>query len=169
MMNFALIHRMSKVVLSMSISLLCLLVGIANILNFNANYQFVQHALTINSMFDANAIEYRTVTNPTFHLISYVVIIIAELLAGTFGLIGGIVMAKNINKAGFSQGQIFFLFGGTVATALWYLGFAVNGGEWFSMWANQWNGQIKAYTFATFILVSMIYVLIPTPEEKECA
>ncbi|QUM90477.1 DUF2165 domain-containing protein [Moritella sp. 36] len=169
MMNLALVHRISKVIISMSISLLCLLVGIDNMLDFNANYQFVQHALMMDSMFDANAVEYRTVTNPTFHLISYVVIIIAELLAGIFGLIGGIVMAKNINKAEFSQGQACFLFGGSVAIALWYLGFAVNGGEWFSTWANQWNGQIKAYTFATFILVSMIYVLIPTPEEKECA
>jgi len=150
----------------MSIRLLCFLVAIANILNFNANYQFVQHTLTMNSMFNASAVEYRTIINPTSHLISYVVIIIAELLAGTFGLIGGIIMAKNINKEDFSQGQVFFLFGGTIATALWYLGFAVNGGEWFSMWANQWNGQIKAYTFATFILVSMIYVLIPTPEKK---
>ncbi|CAM3156065.1 DUF2165 family protein [Moritella viscosa] len=169
MMNLALVHRITKIILSISISLFFLFVGIDNLLNFNANYQFVQHVLAMNSMqlwFDASTLEYRTVTNPTIQLISYTIIIFAELLAGIFGLIGSIIMVKNINKADFSQGQACFLFGGSVAIALWYLGFAVIDGEWFSMWANQWNGQMKAYTFATSILVSMIYVLIPTPEEK---
>jgi len=169
MMNLALVHRITKIILSISISLFFLFVGIDNLLNFNANYQFVQHVLAMNSMqlwFDASTLEYRTVTNPTIQLISYTIIIFAELLAGIFGLIGSIIMVKNINKADFSQGQAYFLFGGSVAIALWYLGFAVIDGEWFSMWANQWNGQMKAYTFATSILVSMIYVLIPTPEEK---
>ena len=169
MMNTALVHRISKIILSMSISLFFLLIGIDNLLNFNANYKFVQHVLAMNSVqpwFDASTLEYRTVTNPTIQLISYTSIIFAELLAGIFGLIGSIVMAKNINHIGFSQGQACFLFGGSVAIALWHLGFAVIGGEWLSMGENQWNGQMKAYTFATFILVSMIYVLIPTPEEK---
>ncbi|QUM78489.1 DUF2165 domain-containing protein [Moritella sp. 24] len=168
-MNLTLSHRISKVTLSTSISIFCLLVGSDNLINFNANYQFVQHVLSMDAMepwFDASAFEYRVITNPTFHLISYYVIIFAELLAGTLGLIGSVLMAKHINNPRFSQGQAFFLLGGTVAISLWYLGFAVIGGEWFSMWANQWNGQMKAYTFATFILISMIYVLVPTPEEK---
>lgn len=169
MLSLALSHRISKVTLTISISFFCLLVGIDNLFNFNANYQFVQHVLSMSTMqpwFDATAVEYRAITNPTIHLISYLMIIFAELLAGTLGLIGSILMMKNINNALFSQGQALFLLGGAVAIAIWYLGFAVIGGEWFSMWANQTNGQMKAYAFATFILVAMIYVLVPTPEEK---
>jgi len=168
-MNIILSHRISKVALSFSISLFCLLVGIDNIVNFNANYQFVQHVLSMDAIqpwFDASAFEYRAITTPTFHLISYIIIIIVEILAGTLGLIGSVVMAKNIKKTRFNQGQALFLLGGTIAIMLWYLGFAVIGGEWFSMWANKWNGQMKAYTFSTFILISMIYVIIPTPKEE---
>ena len=70
MMNLALVHRITKIILSISISLFFLFVGIDNLLNFNANYQFVQHVLAMNSMqlwFDASTLEYRTVQTPPFN------------------------------------------------------------------------------------------------------
>ncbi|MFZ4171004.1 DUF2165 family protein [Enterobacter ludwigii] len=33
------------------------------------------------------------------------------------------------------------------AVLVWYTGFAVTGGEYLAMWANQWNDQANIYTF----------------------
>jgi len=71
------------------------------------------------------------------------------------------LMFTSINKPRFVKGQVTYMVGATFAILLWYLGFAVVGGEYFAMWANKMNGQNKAYTFATFILITAIYVALP--------
>jgi len=50
--------------------------------------------------------------------------------------------------------------GSLIAIIIWYLGFAIIGGEYFSMWANKYNGQDKAYMFVSIILLSTIVVIL---------
>lgn len=62
-------------------------------------------------------------------------------------------------------GKAFFIIAAMVGLLLWYLGFSVIGGEYFSMWANKFDGLHQSYTFSTFILLTTIFV--QTPEVKE--
>jgi predicted small integral membrane protein len=160
--------RVSKGLLASSIGFMCLLVSFDNIIDFNSNYQFVQHVLSMDTMkqyFQGGVLLERAIINPSFHLIAYWLIIIGEGLSGLLAFSGGLLMILGINDGQkFLKGRLLYILGGTIALMVWYFGFAVIGGEWFSMWANKWNGQSKAYTFATFILISMIYV---QQQEKE--
>ena len=162
MLNTTGVIRLSKSLLACSVGLMCLLVSIDNILDFNSNFQFVQHVLsmdTMKSFFHGGVLLDRAITDPQYHLFGYWMIIISEGAAGIISLLGGSMMLIGLMKSErFNQGKVLYILGATVALMVWYLGFAVIGGEYFSMWANQWNGQPKAYTFALFVLMSLIYI-----------
>ena len=146
------------------VSWFCLLVGFNNIVDYETNKQFVEHVLAMDTMkpyFKGDELKERAITDPAFVTTSYWLIILGELSAGLFGLYGGLVMLAQHENKKFEHGQSLYVVGGTLALTIWYLGFAVIGAEWFQMWANEWDGQMKAYTFALFILVSMVYVVMP--------
>jgi len=165
--NFCLvsIQRLSKAAIAFAVGFFCLLVGYDNIIDFDTNYQFVHSVLSMDQMepfFSANAtLEARAIDNPTIYLVAYWLIIIGEIITGLVCLSGSIYMFASINKKRFINGQVIYLVGATFAVLLWYFGFGVIGGEYFSMWANKMNGQMKAYTFAMFILITAIYVYMP--------
>ena len=108
----------------------------------------------------------RAITSPTLHAIFYAIIIAVEFLSGLLCILGAVFMFLNRAQTAFSTGQAFYVSGATIALSLWYFGFAVIGAEWFSMWANNWNGQMKAYSFSMFIILTLIYILILTPNQE---
>ncbi len=170
-MSISRLHRLSKALIGGSIAVFCLLVGYNNIIDFNTNFHFVQHVLSMDAMqpwFDGKALLKRAITSYEIQFFLYCLIIISEICSGLFLVIGAAFMLKGsgtgYSTGGFSRGQALFLIGGTLAILTWYFGFAVIGAEWFQMWASTWNGQMKAYTFASFILITMIYTIIPSPQ-----
>ncbi len=167
MLSLRIAHKASKGALGMMVGIFCFLVGYNNIIDFNTNFQFVQHVLSMDAMepwFNGENLNGRAITNDSFMYIGYWGIILGELTAGVLCIVGAFFMLRNICNEKFELGQALFITGGTIAALVWYFGFAVIGAEWFQMWASQWNGQMKAYTFAMFILVTMIYVIVPTPK-----
>ena len=160
-MRLSLILDISKAMVAMYVGLFCVLVGYNNIVDYNTNLQFVEHVMAMDQMQSFfNGGRERAITSPALHIFFYNLIITVELLAGVLCVIGAAIMFCKRESVGFSQGQAFYVLGVTIALGLWYFCFAVVGAEWFSMWASHWNGQIKAYTFAIFILLTLIYVLM---------
>lgn len=163
--NLISVQQLTKAAIAFSVGFFCLLVGYDNIIDFNTNYEFVNAVLSMDQMepfFSGNqVILARAITNPEIHLMAYWLIICGELITGAVCMVGALIMLFSINKPRFVTGQVTYLVGATFAILLWYLGFAVIGGEYFAMWANKMNGQAKAYTFATFILITAIYVALP--------
>ena len=123
-MRLTLILDISKAIVAMYVGLFCLLVGYNNLIDYNTNFQFVEHVMAMDEMksFFKGGYE-RAITSPVLHTVFYHLIIALEFLAGAFCVIGA---------------------------------------EWFSMWVNHWNGQIKSYTFAIFIILTLIYILMPS-------
>lgn len=163
--NVVSVQQLTKAAIAFAVGFFCLLVGYDNIVDFNTNYQFVDAVLSMDQMepffSGSKDIEARAIKNTDVHLVAYWIIIIGELITGSVCMIGALIMAASLNKPRFIKGQVTYLVGATFAILLWYLGFGVIGGEYFSMWANKMNGQMKAYTFATFILITAIYVAMP--------
>ncbi|WP_392566818.1 DUF2165 domain-containing protein [Utexia brackfieldae] len=158
-------QQLLKATVALMVGFFCLIVGYDNIIDFQTNYGFVNSVLSMNTMepffSGSTAITSRAIESPTLHLAGYWLIIIGELVAGTVCMIGSLTMFASIKKARFVNGQVIYLAGAVIAVLIWYFGFAVIGGEYFSMWANKMNGQAKAYTFATFILLTAIFVAMP--------
>ena len=157
------VNRVSKGIVAICVGIFGLLVSTGNIIDFETNYQFVKHVLSMDDFQPwfqgAEIIGWRAITSPQLHFIFYSLIILGELLTGVFALAGGVLMITN--KKSLNFGKALFFVGGTIGILVWYLGFSVVGAEWFSMWASKWNAQMKAYAFSTFILLAMIYTATP--------
>ncbi|MGV3278021.1 DUF2165 family protein [Rickettsiales bacterium LUAb2] len=166
-MYFLQAQILSKSILAFFLACFGLIVGIDNIIDYNTNYQFVYHVLRMDSMetFFSNspALVARAIHSTVIYKIFYALIILGELITGLLFLAGSVLLFINIfnnNTKFIIMGKICCIFGGITAIAIWYFGFAVVGGEYFSMWANTFTGQMKAYTFVTFILIALIYISI---------
>lgn len=157
-------QQMFKSLLALSIALLGLLVASGNVLDYGSNWQFVQHVLSMDSMepwFNGQALQGRAITSVPLQKAAYTLIILGEFIFGLLCAWGGVLMLYGTFTARperFTRGKAVFTLGCIPALLVWYTGFAVIGGEYFAMWANQWNGQMKAYTFIGFILLSLMYI-----------
>lgn len=154
-----------KAILALSIGLFGLIVGYTNIVDYDSNWQFVSHVLAMDSFesfFDSTSIQDRAITNESVQRAFYTMIIAGELVTGALFAIGGALLAMSAVRGGDATvGKIAVVGGAVVAILIWYTGFAVIGSEWFAMWASTWDGQMKAYTFAGFILLAVLYITQP--------
>jgi len=159
------VERGLKAILALSIGLFGIIVGWTNIVDYQSNWQFVQHVLAMDSFeswFDGSAIAHRAITSEPLQRAFYALIIAGELVAGALFMVGGLALAVSaFGGMPSATGKCFAVAGAAVAVLVWYTGFAVIGGEWFAMWASTWDGQTKAYTFATFILLAVLYITRP--------
>ena len=161
------ISLLTKAGLIFSIGLFGLLVAWTNVTAYAINFQFVQHVLSMDALAawaQVDALTDRAITSPAIHEWAYVSIIVAEFVVGLLCSVGAVLLLI----ATFSGqthhvaiGKAFALAGCGIGIAVWYLGFAVIGAEYFSMWASDWNGQATAYSFSAILLLSMIYVAQP--------
>lgn len=154
--------RLAKVILVLSASLFCLIVGYNNIVDYGSNFMFVQHVLSMDTTFPDNAVRaYRAVVDPRLHHLAYAAIIATELLLGLALLAGGLRMLWALRSPGgeFNRAKGLALLGLAGAVAFWFVAFLVVGGEWFQMWQSAtWNGQEAAFRFVGSIGVIMIFV-----------
>ncbi|MGE7022463.1 DUF2165 family protein [Solibacillus cecembensis] len=139
--------RLLKTVVLLLAGLFGLFVFAGNLMDYNSNYEFVLHVLSMDTTFEGNALMWRAIESPILYTIAYWGLIIAE---GTFSLlafIGVYHMLKNIRATGrqFNQAKSFGFYAFMLGFAIWYLGFIVIGSEWFAMWQSQiWNGKETA-------------------------
>lgn len=161
------VSLLTKAGLVLSIGLFGLLVAWTNVTAYTINFQFVQHVLSMDALASwaqVDALTQRAITDPATHQFAYAAIILAEFVVGLLCSVGGLLFLITV----FSQsdrhlaiGKAFALAGCGIGLAVWYLGFAVIGAEYFAMWASDWNGQTTAYSFSAILLLSMIYVAQP--------
>jgi len=161
------ISLLTKAGLIFSIGLFGLLVAWTNVTAYTINFQFVQHVLSMDALADwaqVDALTDRAITHPAIHEWAYAGIILAELVVGLLCSVGAVVLliaTFSGHDRHVAIGKAFALAGCGIGIAVWYLGFAVIGAEYFSMWASDWNGQATAYSFSAILLLSMIYVAQP--------
>jgi len=155
------IVRLSKVLLVLLIGLFALLVGLDNIIDYGANFSFVQHVLSMDTTFPDNPLKWRAITSPTLHRAAYVLIIVFELLTGVLCIVGAarLWMVRKAPAAHFNTSKHVAMSGLVCGFSLWFFGFMVVGGEWFSMWQSEtWNGQQAAFRFIACLGIVLIFL-----------
>ncbi|AXE32791.1 DUF2165 domain-containing protein [Chromobacterium phragmitis] len=156
------IQYLCKAALALSIGVFGLLVASGNLIDYDSNWQFVRHVLAMDALepwFDGAALQSRAVSDPFWQRLGYAAIIAGETACGLLCAAGGLLMLKAASgRGGLAWGKSLFTLGALAAILVWYFGFAVVGGEYFAMWASKWNGQMKAYAFIGFILLSLVYI-----------
>ncbi|MCM3758710.1 DUF2165 domain-containing protein [Sporosarcina aquimarina] len=118
-----------------------------NLMDYNSNYEFVHHVLSMDTTFEGNSLMWRAFESTTVHTIAYWGLIIAEGIFSVLAFIGVYKMLINIKAPGrkFNQSKAFGYYAFILGFAIWFFGFVVIGSEWFAMWQSQiWNGKETA-------------------------
>lgn len=156
--------RLSKAAMVAAIAVLATLVAFGNITDYWTNFAFVQHVLSMDTVFPETTIRYRAITSPVLHHAAYVLIIAAEAATTVLCWIGAyrLLRAVKAPAAVFNSSKSIAIAGLTLGFLLWQVGFMSIGGEWFGMWmSEQWNGVPSAFRFVMTILGVLIYVALP--------
>ena len=161
------ILRVCKAIACLPLALFALLVCLNNVMDYATNYAFVQHTLSMDTVYPDNTLKYRAIFNPVIWNLSYGLIIFAEFLTGILIFIGFIGLLKNAaNHLAFIKAKNWIYLGCTVGLLLWFLGFMVIGGEWFCMWQSEkWSGVNPAFHFVVLIMFVLLFVAMPESED----
>ena len=121
----------------------------------------------MDTTFPANALMYRSITNPVLWQIVYALIIAAETLTALLCWIGAGHLLTRLrgDAAAFNGAKGFAVAGLLTGLLVWQVGFISIAGEWFGMWqSTQWNGVPSAFRFVMVILGVLIFVAMPDGE-----
>ena len=157
------ILHICKIIICLSLSIFALLVGFNNLTDYRTNYAFVQHVLSMDTVFPENTLKSRAILNPSLWSLAYALIIFAEFVTGGLLAVGVLCLVKGINSpVAFTRAKNWIYLGCLVGFLLWFFGFIVVGGEWFCMWqSEQWNGVESAFRFVVLIMLTLVFVAMP--------
>jgi predicted small integral membrane protein len=165
-----LVARVVTLVMVASLAAFAFVVTFGNIVDYDSNFAFVRHVLSMDTTFPGNRLMHRAITEPAMWRIAYDAIIAAEGVTALAFAIAAVELACSLRSDAvcFRRGKRFVYAGAGVAFLLWFAGFMVVGGEWFAMWqSQQWNGQEAAFRFYITVLVVLIFVNQEDPELRE--
>lgn len=155
--------RASKAAMVAAIALFASLVAFGNITDYGTNFAFVQHVLSMDTIFPDATIGYRAITDPALHHAAYALIIAAETLTAILCWIGAFMLLARMrtDAVRFNRAKAWAIAGLTLGFLVWQVGFMSIGGEWFGMWmSEQWNGVPDAFRFLMTILGVLIFVAL---------
>jgi predicted small integral membrane protein len=160
--------RIAKTLLLAGVALFYSLVVFNNLTDFDSNYQFVRHVLSMDSTFPGNHGMWRAMLSPTFHFAFYIGIIAWEMVT-TILLCWGVVAllrARRGSAGAFNAAKRAAITGMTLSLLMWLVAFLSIGGEWFLMWQSKiWNGQDAA--FRMFVVVGIVMLIVSRPDVEE--
>jgi len=162
-----LIVRLCKVAMTAALASFAFVVCYDNIVDYDSNYTFVRHVLSMDTTFPGNALMHRAITNEAAWKAAYALIIAAEGVTFLLLAIGAAFMTVRLRSlaAVFQRAKTWVVAGATAGFGVWFFGFMVVGGEYFAMWQSQtWNGQEAAFRFYMAVLGVMIFVNQPDPD-----
>ena len=163
------ITRTSKLLLVAGIALLYSLVVFNNLTDFDSNYQFVRHVLTMDSTFPGNHGRWRAISWPWAHLAFYISIIAWEIMTTILLWWGSLRLLRGWRQPGgdFHRAKGIAIAGLTFAMLMFLVAFLSVGAEWFLMWqSHTWNGQDAAFRMFTLAGVVLIYLIQPESEAQ---
>lgn len=153
--------RTAKVLLVLLIGLCALLIGIDNIIDYPTNYAFVQHVMSMDTIFPTSTLTWRAITSPLLHHLAYGLIIAAELATGIICIAGARRLWRHRDAEArlFNAAKDLATIGLTLGFTLWFFGFMTIGGEWFQMWQSEtWNGQQAAFRFIVCVGLVLLFL-----------
>jgi predicted small integral membrane protein len=153
--------RISKTLLVGSIGLLALVIVLNNLTDYNANFMYIQHVLSMDTVFPDSQLTWRAIASPPMQKLVYGAIIATESTITVLCLGGAVrlLQAIGLGGAAFNQAKATAVYGLTLAFVFWFVGFMVVAGEWFTMWQSvDWNGQQPAFRFIGCIGFVLLYL-----------
>ena len=163
------LSRLGKTLLASTLALYFLLVAFNNIIDYDTNFKFVQHVLSMDSIPADTNVLWRAIRSPQVHHIAYWTIILWELMTGCIcGLGAKRLFAALHSKQEFEAAKALPMAGLWLGVLLWSLGFITIGGEWFLMWeSSQWNGEAPALRMFILNAIALSFLYVPDTAETD--
>jgi predicted small integral membrane protein len=159
------ITRAAKVLLLAGVGFYYALVVFNNLTDFDSNYQFVRHVLSMDSTFPGNHGMGRALNSSRIHLVVYLAIIAGEIVTAIllWWAVVRLLGAMREPAGAFNGAKGVAIAALTLAMAMWLVAFLAVGGEWFLMWQSRtWNGQEAA--FGMFAVDGLVLLILMQPD-----
>ncbi len=159
--------RTFKMLLVFGVAFYYSLVVFNNLTDYESNYFFVQHTLTMDTTFPGNHGMWRAIHSPLWFTAFYWSIIVWEMVITVLSGWGGVAMAREIHgtPAAFDLSKRVAISALALSLLKWLIAFLSVGGEWFLFWQSKlWNGQDPA--FRMFTVVGIILLLVAQPDAE---
>jgi len=157
--------RAARIALVCAVALFCSFVVFTNLADYDTNFQFVRHVLSMDTTFPGNHSMWRAVSGHSWHTLFYCGIIFWEATCALLCWWGAFQMAKAAKRsaAAFHQSKNIAIAGVLLGSLLWLVGFLAVGGEWFLMWQSKlWNGQEAAARL--FVIFGIVLLFLAQPD-----
>jgi predicted small integral membrane protein len=164
-MESLVVIRLAKIVVIAALAAFALIV--ANVFDYNSNYQFVRHVLSMDTIFPDSVLRSRAIDSETMWRAAYAAIIATEALTGLLLALGAVALLGRLRASAkiYNHAKLCAVAGLTLGFCLWFFGFVVIGGEYFAMWQSKtWNGQEAAFRIAGTMLAALVLVSLPDGE-----
>ena len=129
-----------------------LFVVFGNLTDPDANFQFVQHVLSMDTTFPESGLRWRAIDSTAIHIAAFVAIIAAEAVFTALALIGAVLLLRHrrADRRSYDRARAWGFAAYGVGILIWFVGFIVVGSEWFAMWQSEtWNGKDTAVGLGT--------------------
>ena len=157
--------RYCKLLLALSMGLQLVLVAANNVFDYNSNFKFVQHILSMDTIDPTNPLHWRAIRNVPAQHSFYILLILWEFVSGGIVVLGCFRSAKCVRSEGqlFNRSKVRMVVGLALSMLIWLVAFLTVGGEWFLMWQSPtWNGQAAALRM--FMLSGVVMILLLQPD-----
>lgn len=161
--------RFCKVALLAACALHWTLVVFNNLVDYDTNFQFVRHVLSMDTVHPANQGGWRSSANPVIHHLAYLGIIAWEILCMLSCWWSAKLCLSKSRSAlpEFERAKSSVAVALTLVILLFFGGFITVGGEWFMMWQSErWDGVDTAGRLCTVHLGILLWVTRPEREEE---
>jgi predicted small integral membrane protein len=157
------IYRAGKTILTAVMGAYFLLIAFNNTTDYQSNFVFVQHVLSMDTIPANPRIEWRAIRSTAVHHAAYWAIIMWEYAAGGLCIAGCYRLQAAIqDRRKFQDAKPLAVSGLILGTLLWSFAFILVGGEWFLMWQSQvWNGQTAAARMFTLNMLALLFLCLP--------
>src|SRR5580704_4759143 len=158
------LFRLCKIAMIVALAAFAFVVAYDNLVDYDSNYEFVRHVLSMDTTFPNNALRSRAITDTRIWTIAYSAIIATEALTCLLLSAGALALLARLTAPAerFNRAKVLAVAGLTVGFGLWFFGFLVAAGEYFAMWQSQtWNGQEAAFRIVMVMLGVLIFVTLP--------
>jgi predicted small integral membrane protein len=165
--DVVMVARWVKIVLLAGVQFYFLLVVLNNVADFNTNYDFVQHVLTMDTTIVGNHLMGRAIHAPAVWMAFYVGIILWEAMCAVlcaWGVVDLFAMRRG-TAVEFAEAKRVGMVALTVGMLLWLVAFMSVGGEFFLMWQSRvWNGEETA--FRMFVVEAVVLGMLMMGEKQ---
>ena len=160
--------RLCKISLVVAVGFFFVVVVLNNaVFDYRANYEFVRHVLSMDTLFSGESQAWRSFRDPTpadnsysLHHALYWLLIGWEATTAGLCLGGAWQLKKHLHASAdcFNEAKRLAVYGLTLSLLQWFTAFITIGAEWFLMWQSKtWNAQTTAFFLSCTFLLFLIH------------